>query len=75
MRFILTGGEKSDYTQALFLLKGKKADAVLGDKGYDADYIAEAISAMDAQVVIPPRSNRKTPREFDSYLYKERNAI
>ena len=75
MRFILTGGEQSDYTQALPLLEGARAGAVLADKGYDADYIAEAVSAMGAQVVIPPRSNRKAPRELDSHLYRERNAI
>jgi transposase len=75
MRFILTGGEQSDCTQALPLLEGVRAGAVLADKGYDADYIAEAVSAMGAQVVIPPRSNRKAPRELDSHLYRERNAI
>ena len=56
-------------------LASVEAGAVLADKGYDADYIAEAVSAMGAQVVIPPRSNRKAPRELDSHLYRERNAI
>ena len=25
--------------------------------------------------MIPPRSNRKTPREYDKHLYKERNLV
>ena len=75
MRFILTAGEESDYTQALALLKGMQADAVLADKGYDADYIIKAAENMGAMVVIPPKSNRKKQREYDAELYKERNHI
>ncbi|KLT23279.1 ISSoc13, transposase OrfB [Wolbachia endosymbiont of Armadillidium vulgare str. wVulC] len=30
---------------------------------------------MNAESVIPPRSNRKTPREYDKELYKKRNLI
>lgn len=75
MKFILTGGEKSDFIQAWPLLENQKADAVLADKGYDADYIVAEISAMGAEVVIPPKSNRSVQREFDKYLYKERNII
>src|SRR3982751_3037717 len=39
LRFILTGGQAADCRQALALLDGLKADAVLADKGYDANYI------------------------------------
>ena len=65
----------SDYTQALTLLEGIKASAILADKGYDADYIVDAAKAMEADVVIPPRSMRKNPRIIDKDLYKERNLI
>jgi transposase len=75
VKFILTGGNASDYTQALPLLEGIKAEAVLADKGYDADYIIEAANNMGAVAVIPPRARRKTPREYDKDLYKERNFI
>jgi len=47
----------------------------LADKGYDADYIVDAVKRMKAEVVIPPRSNRKVAREYDAHLYKERNLI
>lgn len=52
-----------------------QADAVLADKGYDADYIIKAVENMGAMVVIPPKSNRKIQREYDAELYKERNHI
>ena len=74
-RFILTGGERPDCEQAINLLNDQEADAVLADKGYDADYIVDAVKAMEADVVIPPKSNRKTAREYDRHLYKERNLI
>jgi transposase len=72
---MLTGGQASDYTQALALLDGWECQAVLADKGYDADYIVEAAHQMGAEAVIPPKSNRKTPREYDKELYKERNQV
>jgi transposase len=34
-----------------------------------------AIESGGAKAVIPPRSNRKTPREYDEHLYKERNLV
>jgi transposase len=75
MRFILTGGQAADCRQALALLDGLTADAVLADKGYDADYIIEAVGNMGAVAVIPPKSNRKIQREYDKNLYKERNIV
>ena len=74
-RFILTGGERPDCEQAVNLLANQEADAVLADKGYDADYIVDAVHVMGAEAVIPSRSNRKDLREYDAYLYKERNII
>ena len=75
MRFILTGGQGSDYTQALPLIEGFQVQAVLADKGYDSDEIVSRIAAMGAQAVIPPRSNRKNPRDCDFALYAERHRI
>ena len=39
IKFILTGGEQADCLQALPLLAGQTASAVLADKGYDAGHI------------------------------------
>ena len=47
----------------------------MGDKGYDSDAFAAAVEARGAGVVIPPRSNRKTPRGYDVVLSKERNKV
>jgi transposase len=75
LRFILTGGQRNDCTQALQLLENFRAEAVPADKGYDADYIVQAAENMKAIAVIPPKANRKIQREYDSELYKERNLV
>ena len=65
----------SDYKEALNLLAEQNADFVLADKGYDADYIMEAITEKGAEIVIPPKSNRINMRKYDKELYKERNKV
>jgi len=75
LRFILTAGSCADYDSALALLEGLPAGAVIADKGYDANYIVEAVQQKSAEVVIPPRRHRLTPRKYDRHLYKERNLI
>ena len=75
LRFILTAGFCADYDSALALLEGLSAEVVIADKGYDANYIVEAIGRKGAEVVIPPRRHRLTPRDYDHHLYKERNLI
>ena len=49
---------------------------MIADKGYDSDKIVEHVEqTMQAQAVIPPRSNRKQQRNYDKALYKLRNRI
>ena len=48
---------------------------MIADKGYDADHLADRIAENGAQVVIPPKRNRKVQRPYDAELYKERNRI
>jgi transposase len=73
--FILTGGEVHDSVCANDLLDNKSADFVLADKAYDSDKILEKIAEIGATAVIPPKSNRKTQREYDKHYYKERNLV
>jgi transposase len=73
--FIVTAGQVADCTQALALLGERKAEAVLADKGYDADAIVQHIEAAGALPVIPPKTNRSKPRCYDKTLYKQRNRI
>ena len=71
----LSPGQDADSTHAEALLGDHRPEAVLGDKGYDTDKLAEAIGARGAEVVIPPKKNRVDPREYDEVVYKERNKV
>lgn len=75
LRFFVTAGQRSDYIKALDLIEGQVMGALIADKGYDANYMVEAAINIGAKAVIPPRSQRKTPRDYDQDLYKERNQI
>ena len=75
LRFVLTGGEVSDYKAADELLSNIQAQYALADKGYDSQHLVELIQKQGVQAVIPPRSNRKTPRPYDQEIYKQRNWV
>ena len=48
---------------------------MIADKGYDADDLADTVVESGAEVVIPPKRNRKVQRSYDKHLYRERNAV
>ena len=75
IRFLLSPGQTSDYSKAVDLLDGFIADAVLADKGYDADYVVKQVEKMGAIAVIPSKKSRLNPRSYDKQLYKERNQV
>jgi len=58
LRFILSPGQVSDITQAEALIADLPAEHALGDKGYDARSLRDAITEQGAVAVIPPRRNR-----------------
>ena len=52
------------------------SDTLIGDKAYDADErVRDVLAAGGKTGVIPPRSNRKSPAEYDKELYKRRHHI
>jgi transposase len=75
LRCLLTGGEVADITQAAALLMGFNTQALLADKGYDADHLLEYLAQHGIQAVIPPKSNRLQQRDYDQHLYKDRNLV
>ena len=71
----LSPGQDADITHAPALLGDHEPGAVLGDRRYNSDALAAAVEAREAEVVIPPWSNRKAPRGYDAVLYKERIKV
>ena len=75
VRLMITEGQASDYQKAEDLISGFQTTFVIADKGYDSDAFVLAINSAGAEAVIPPRSNRKELRFYDTELYKERNLV
>ncbi len=74
--FFMTAGQVSDYTGAAALLDGlPKADWLLGDRGYDADWFRDALEEKGITPCIPGRKSRNKPVKYDKRRYKSRNKI
>jgi transposase len=71
----LTAGTVHDSKEAGFLIEGIDADYLIADKGYDTDAIVNAALNAGMIAVIPPKSNRKVQRAYDTYLYKLRHLV
>ena len=75
LKFILTGGQRNDITQAIPLLNQISDTFVIADKGYDSNELIAFLQNQNCISVIPSRKNRKEPREYDTFLYQDRNRI
>ncbi len=75
MRLQLTGANAADSPHLPALIAGIETDAVLADKGYDADANRAAIREQGAQPCLPPRKNRTAVIEYDRHLDRERNGV
>ena len=75
LHFELTGGQRHDLTQGEELVAGYSSEYVIADKGYDSDAFLKLVVNSGAVPVIPPKSNRKTMREYDKHLYRERHLV
>jgi len=74
LSFFLTPGQAHDLRGADALMPDMKAATLLADKAFDQRVIKPLLAAGKT-VVIPPKSNRKTPRPFDKEMYKARHLI
>jgi transposase len=75
LRLVLTGGNTHDSVMAQAMIDDLEAEFTIADKAYDAEEIVAKILEQGSTPVIPPRSNRRRPREYDKHLYKERHLV
>lgn len=75
MRYLLTGGQRHDCTQAPALVDDYEFERLLADKSYDSDVFLQLIVELGAEAVIPPRASRKEQRDYDKHWYKERHLV
>lgn len=75
IKFFLTAGQRHDITQADFLINELTGSIVIADKAYDSQAFIDKLRAQDCTPVIPSRTHRKIPRDYDKHIYKERHLI
>ena len=74
--FFLTGGQAHDLIGADHLLPSMQAETLIADKAFDADArVIAPLAAAGKTAVIPPKANRRLPRDFDRELYKARHLV
>ena len=76
LSFFMTTGQVSDDTGAAALLDDLlKAQWLLADRGYDADWYRDALQAKGITPCIPGRKSRLMPIKYGKRRYKSRNRI
>ena len=76
MILLLSEGQMSDYKGAALMIDAfPKAGAMLGDRGYDADWFRDALSERGITPCIPSKANRKVPIPHDRTLYRQRHRV
>ena len=57
------------------LIRDLTAGHLLVDRAFDADWLRNDLTDRGITPIIPPKSNRKFPAEFDKETYKWRHLI
>lgn len=73
--FCLLPGQAHDLRGVPELIEGLRADYMLADRAFDADWLRKSLSEHGISPVIPPRKNRKHPSEYDKEMYKWRHLV
>jgi transposase len=73
---LLSEGQMSDYKGAALMIDVlPRAKAMLGDRGYDADWFRAALAERGIAACIPSKANRKVSIPDDTVLYRQRHKI
>ena len=68
-------GQAHDLRGVPELIEDLAANHLLADRAFDADGLRVALDGRGIAPVIPPKSNRRFPAEFDKETYKWRHLI
>lgn len=75
--FALSGGEASDFKGYLPVMNADRPapKVLLGDKGYDADFIGQHMESRGGFAMIPTKHNRLIQLPVDAATYAMRNMV
>lgn len=69
VRILITESTRSDYKEAIHLIQGISADALLANRGYDTDEIIGYALDAGMEVVIPSKQNHREQWRQDHSLF------
>ena len=73
---LLSEGQMSDFKGAALMFDAlPKTKVLIGDRGYDADWLRQALAERKIAACIPSKINRKVPIPHDPVLYRRRHKI
>jgi len=79
IEFIFSAGQAHDAPQGRNLMetvgKQKTVKPLIMDRAYEDDLTRYIAQTLGFDPIVPPKSNRKNPWEYDKELYKLRNEI
>ena len=76
--FSLSPGHAGDAPEGRKLLenlRGHEIKHVLMDRAYEGDETRQLVLALGFEPVVPPKTNRLKPWEYDKEMYKKRNEV
>ena len=73
--FRLLPGQAHDLRGTATLIEGLACGQFLADRAFDANWVRDALADAGIEAVIPPKSNRRFPPEFDRDTCKWRQLI
>lgn len=73
--FRLLPGQAHDLRGTAALIAGLTCGQLLADRAFNANWVSEALEGAGIEAVIPPKSNRRFPADFDRDTYKWRHLI
>jgi transposase len=74
-RFLVLLGQRHDSVGVEPLLDGVAIGALIGDKGFDNDWLRRELNERGALAVIPPKADRKREIPCDFAMYRWRHLI
>src|SRR5215510_1170430 len=77
--FMLSPGNCHDDPEGRELMsgleRGNDGASILMDRAYESDATRNLVVELGYTPVVPPKSNRKEPWDYDKELYKRRNEV
>lgn len=74
-RFPPPPGQAHDMKGVAPLIRDVSFGALPADKAFDVDWLPQDLDERGATAVIPPKSNRKVQRDYDTHMYKWRHPV